>query len=99
MSMIDHNKPQIAALCRKHKVATLFVFGSVLTPRFNSSSDIDMVVDFKDMPLEDYADNYFALHDALVSLLGRDVDLLEDKGIRNSVLRDNINRTKQLVYG
>ena len=75
------------------------MFGSILTPRFNADSDVDMVVNFKKIPLETYVENYFGLKDALTSLLGREVDLLEDKGIRNPILRDNIDRTKQLVYG
>ncbi len=32
-------------------------------------------------------------------LFGRKVDLIEEKGLRNKYLIDNINRTKQLIYG
>ncbi len=31
----------IRILCRKNKVRTLYVFGSVLTDKFSDSSDID----------------------------------------------------------
>lgn len=31
-------------------------------------------------------------------LLNREVDLLEEKGIKNKVLRANIDRNKQLIY-
>lgn len=99
MKLIELNLQKIFDLCRKYRVDKLYVFGSILTPRFRPESDVDMVVNFKDIPLEDYVDNYFGLKDALTSLLGRKIDLLEDKGIHNSVLRDNINRTKQLIYG
>ena len=99
MRLIELNLQKIFDLCRRYKVDKLYVFGSILTPRFNDDSDVDMVVDFKKIPLDAYADNYFGLKDALSALLGREVDLLEDKGIRNSILRDNIDRTKQLVYG
>ena len=47
MIQIERHIKSIAALCRKYKVNRLFVFGSVLTDRFNDGSDIDMVVDFK----------------------------------------------------
>ena len=42
-----------------------------------------MVVDFDKVTLEDYADNYFDLKFSLEDIFGREVDLLEDKAIRN----------------
>ncbi|WP_259330278.1 nucleotidyltransferase family protein, partial [Bacteroides cellulosilyticus] len=55
----------IINLCKKYKVNKLFVFGSILTNRFNETSDIDMVVDFDKIDLMDYADNYFDLKSSL----------------------------------
>ena len=99
MKLIENNSQKIIALCKKHKVGKLFVFGSILTNRFNEKSDIDMVVDFDKVNLEDYADNYFNFKYSLEDLFGREVDLLEDKAIRNSILRRNIDNSKLLVYG
>lgn len=99
MKLIELNLQKIFDLCRKYKVDKLYVFGSILTPRFNAQSDVDMVVNFKGVPLEDYVDNYFGLKDALTTLLGREIDLLESNGIRNDILRNNIDRTKRLIYG
>jgi len=99
MHLINNNLQRIINLCRLHRVDKLFVFGSILTPRFNENSDVDLVVNFKDIPPEEYADNYICLKDDLVQLFGRDVDLLEDGGIRNKILRANIDRTKLLIYG
>lgn len=99
MSFIDNKIAQINTLCKKHNVGSLFVFGSVLTERFNQDSDIDMVVNFNPIELNDYVDNYFSLKDSLENLLEREVDLLEDKAIKNPILRNNIDRTKQLIYG
>jgi len=95
---INQYKSKINLLCEQHKVSKLFAFGSVLTNRFNEGSDIDMVVDFKDFDLREYVDNYFSLRDALSRTLGREIDLLEDKAIRNPVLRRNIENSKQLIY-
>ena len=89
---------QIRQLCEKHNVSELFVFGSVLGRTFNEVSDVDFVVDFSDVSLEEYADNYFDLKFSLEKLLERDVDLLEDKAIRNPYLRKSIDSTKQLIY-
>ena len=44
MKLIENNSQKIIALCQKHKVGKLFVFGSILTDRFNEESDVDMVV-------------------------------------------------------
>lgn len=46
MKLIERNMAEIIALCEKHKVAQLYVFGSILTDRFNQDSDIDFTVIF-----------------------------------------------------
>jgi predicted nucleotidyltransferase len=99
MNEIDKNIDIIRDLCLKHKVYKLFVFGSILTNKFKRSSDIDLLVDFKDVDLYDYADNYFDLKDALEKIFKRDIDLLEDKAIKNPYLRQSIDSSKRLIYG
>ena len=99
MRIIDKNIDKIKALCNKHKVARLFVFGSILTEKFKKSSDIDFLVDFSGVELYDYADNYFDLKKSLESILNRQVDLLEDKAVKNPYLRQSIDSSKQLIYG
>jgi len=99
MNIIDKNIDQIRVLCDKHKVAKLFIFGSVLSDRFRKSSDIDLIVDFQDVDLYEYADNYFDLKFALEKILNRKVDLLEDIAINNPYLRKSIDSSKQLLYG
>lgn len=99
MNLIERDIDKIRELCSKHRVGKLFVFGSVLTDRFKSDSDIDFIVDFQDVDLYDYADNYFDLKFSLEDLFKRDVDLLEDKAIKNPYLRQSIDSSKQLVYG
>lgn len=99
MSLIERNIDGIKRLCNAHAVAQLSVFGSALTEKFNDDSDIDFLVSFNAMPIEDYADNYLQLSMALEELLGREIDLVEDKAIRNPVFRSNVDRTKVQIYG
>lgn len=99
MPLIEHNIDRICQLCRNHHVDTLAVFGSVLTNRFNDKSDVDLVVNFRALPVEEYADNYLQLMLSLSEVLGREVDLVEDKAIRNPVFRNNVDRTKVKIYG
>lgn len=99
MELIDSNINKIKALCEKHKVNKLFVFGSVLTNRFNEKSDIDFVVDFNKKNITDYFSNYFDLKYALEELFKRNVDLLEEQTIKNPYLKKNVEETKALIYG
>lgn len=96
---MERNIDKIRELCSKHKVRKLFVFGSVLTDKFKKDSDIDLIVDFQGVDLYEYADNYFDLKESLENLFKRDVDLLEDKAIKNPYLRKSIDSSKQLIYG
>lgn len=101
MKLIERNIQKIIDLCRRHRVRTLAVFGSILTDRFNDDSDVDLLVDFE--PINhadfDYVSNYFDLRDSLESLFKRKVDLIEEGGLRNKYFKANVNRTKQLIYG
>lgn len=96
--VLDH-KQAIAALCRKHKVSRMFVFGSALTPRFTDESDVDLLVTFDASAVTDYFDNFFELKYSLQDLLGREVDLLEEKTIRNPYLRKGVDAHKMQIYG
>lgn len=99
MHTIELNIRKIVALCKKYKVKKLFVFGSVLTERFNAQSDIDFVVDFDKEKVDDYFNNYFDFKYSLEDLFHRKVDLLEEQAIKNPYLRKNIDDTKTLIYG
>ena len=98
-SLLEHSHARITALCRKHGVRHLYAFGSVLTPRFTDESDVDFLVDFNTDEIGDYLTNYFELKDALQEALGREVDLVEEKAVRNPIFKRNIERTKTAVYG
>ncbi len=101
MKLIEMNMDKIIALCRKYKVAKLWVFGSILTDRFNDNSDVDFSVTFdkKNIPLLDYADNYLDFLSELKSLLLRDIDLVTEDSLSNPYFIKNLNSTKQLIYG
>ncbi len=97
-TIIDTHLEKIKALCQQHKVARLFVFGSVLAGEFDQDSDIDFIVDFEDVDLYEYTDNYFDLKESLEKLLESEVDLLENKAIKNPYLRKSIDANKKLIH-
>ena len=103
MKLIELNLQRIIDLCRKHKVKSLAVFGSILTDRFNDNSDVDLLVDFEDYdhdnPQEfDYVSNFLDLQDSLESILKRKVDMVVTSALRNKYFINNVNRTKQVIY-
>ena len=99
LNRLDLYMPDIARLCEMHKVKSLHAFGSVLNNNFNSKSDIDLLVEFLNIDVEDYADNYYDLKFSLQDVLKRQIDLLEEKAIKNPYLKDIVNSQRQQVYG
>jgi len=86
-------------LCRMYNVDKMYLFGSAVTSNFSEGSDIDLLVRFKPFNLEGYFDNYISLKTQLKSLLGREVDLVEEQTLKNPILINSINRNKELIYG
>ena len=99
MNILDEHKIDISKLCSKHNVRQLFAFGSVLTNNFGKESDVDLLVNFNEIDVAHYADNYYDFKFSLQQLFQRSIDLLEDKAIKNPFFRKNLNQQRQLIYG
>ena len=99
MNIVEQNINAVSTFCRKHHVENMYVFGSVLTKNFSSASDIDFLVNFGKVKPENYFDNYIDLKTGLEQLFNHSVDLVEEKTVRNPVLRRSIDRNKKLIYG
>ena len=98
MNIVEENINELVDLCKLHKVRELYIFGSVLTDKFNDHSDIDLIVQFDHIDILEYFDNYMDFKEKLETLLGRPVDLLENQAIHNPILRKVVDRNKKLVY-
>ena len=97
--LIEQAKDDIAALCRRFGVNRLDLFRSAATGAFREDgSDLDFVVAFADTRSPGYADRYLDLAEALEALLGRDVDLVTERSIRNPYFRRAVEATRQPVY-
>lgn len=103
MKLIELNIDKIIALCKRYKVTKLWVFGSILTPRFNNESDVDFSVNFDENAIKheglDWADIFFDFMHGLEEIVGRRVDLVCDDSVTNSYFRRELDNTKQLIYG
>lgn len=98
MQPLKPYKDAIAELCSKHYVKALHVFGSALKPSFNASSDIDLVVLFEGVPPMEYFNNYMDFKEKLEALLGRTVDLIENKAVKNPIFRKILDREMKSLY-
>lgn len=98
MNIVEINRDRLAELCEQHNVKELYLFGSILTEKFNDKSDIDMLIQFGQVDVLAYFDNYMDLKEALENLFQRDVDLVENQAIKNPIFRQVIEREKKIVY-
>ncbi|MGM9827853.1 MAG: nucleotidyltransferase family protein [Muribaculaceae bacterium] len=103
MKLIEMNIDKIIALCKKYKVAKLWVFGSILTPRFNENSDVDFSVNFDAETIRreglDWADLFFDFMHELENIFDRRIDLVCDDAVTNKFFRAELDGTKLLIYG
>ena len=97
---IAEKKEELAELCRRYDVVRLEVFGSAAraTDFDPETSDADFLVKFNpDSSLPPF-EQYFGLVEELRKTLGRPVDLVETRAVRNPYLRVAINQSRELVY-
>jgi len=98
MNIVEQNINQVFKLLEQYNVDNMYLFGSVLTDNFSPTSDIDFLVNFGQVKPEDYFDNYIGLKSGLEFFFNRSVDLVEEKTVKNPVLRRSIDRSKKLIY-
>jgi len=98
MNLIEQHKNEIIALCNTHKVGELYLFGSATNDKFNENSDVDILVQFYNVDIYQYFDNYMDFKEQLEILLKRKIDIVENQAIRNPIFRKIIDREKQLIY-
>jgi predicted nucleotidyltransferase len=91
-------RPQIDALCQRHHVRRLELFGSAATGRVGQDSDVDFLVDFAPLGGGQYAEHYFALKAELEVLLRRPVDLVILRGVKNPFFLEGIQPSRELLY-
>ena len=89
----------LPALCRRFHVRQFDLFGSAADGRFDPArSDLDFLVAFEELPDAAYADAYFGLHEGLIALFGRAVDLVTEPALENPYLRRRIEARRQRLF-
>jgi hypothetical protein len=96
---IEQHRNDVAALCHRTGARRLEAFGSAVRGDFDpSTSDLDFLVEFDDLPPARYADAYFALKAGLESLFGRPVDLVTESGLSNPYFREQVVAESRTLY-
>ena len=98
MGMVDDKKTEITHLCQGYRVKELYLFGSSLRLDFEQKSDIDLAVVFSRTGIAGSFDQYFDFKNGLERLLERPVDFVCVSSIPNSIFRQELNKTKRLIY-
>lgn len=97
--VIEQHRDEIEALCRRFSVARLEVFGSAADGTFDPAcSDVDLLVEFQPLEPASLADAYFGLLAEFERILGRKVDLVTPKAIRNPYFLRGVNETRRPLY-
>ncbi|CAM4280069.1 nucleotidyltransferase family protein [Gillisia limnaea] len=99
MKLLENHIEKLNQLCDTYHVDKMYLFGSALNSNFSDESDIDFLVKFKPFDLAEYFENYMHFKENLKKLLGRDIDLIEEQTLKNPILINSINKTKELIYG
>ncbi|TNC52586.1 nucleotidyltransferase family protein [Mumia zhuanghuii] len=93
---LEVDREAIAALCRRHRVTRLTLFGSAATDDFDPRrSDVDFLAEFTS---EARLDDYFALKADLEELFGRPVDLVSPRSLENPFFAAAVRETAEDVY-
>jgi predicted nucleotidyltransferase len=89
----------ITAACKKHHVARMHAFGSVLRLDYRpGESDIDLLVEFLPLDASNLYRAYFALLNDLRQGLAARVDLVMADAVRNPIVKQAIDASKQEIY-
>jgi predicted nucleotidyltransferase len=96
---IQFSPDAVAAFCRKHGIAELSLFGSVLREDFGPDSDVDVMVAFEQGAGGITFENLPDMLDELQALFeGRRVDLVERRLVTNPFKRYHILTNRQVIH-
>jgi len=92
--------PLIISLFKKHKIKDAYLFGSALTENFDEKSDVDFLVSFDgDLDPLEKGELLWNLRFSLEDDLNRPIDLITETSLKNPYFIEELNNTKQKIYG
>lgn len=93
---VSIDRDAVSAFCRRHHIARLALFGSVLRDDFGPDSDVDVLVEFQAGHVPGF--NFVSIEREFSGLLrGRRVDMVTPKFL-NLRIRDQILSSAEALY-
>lgn len=90
------NRKKIVSFCKKHHIASLALFGSILTSHFSPKSDVDVLVKFEKKHIPSLFD-IVDMEEELSSIVGRKVDLKTPEDL-SRYFRDEVVARAKILY-
>jgi predicted nucleotidyltransferase len=99
IALTQNQREAITEACRRHQVARLHAFGSVVGSHYQPGvSDIDLLVEFQPCDAGALYKAYFSLLNELRQQLPAPVDLVMADAVRNPYVKASIEADKQILY-
>lgn len=98
-ALLETKRNDLAALCDRHAVSRLELFGSGTARGFDPRrSDLDFLVDFRSGTPEEHTNRHFGLLADLQDLFGCPIDLVETRAIENPYFLEAIQPSRTPIY-
>jgi predicted nucleotidyltransferase len=85
---------ELQVVCKKYHIKSLSVFGSILSEKFNSESDIDLLYEFENGYVLGL--DFFHLLNDLENLFKRKIDLVSKSTLHWSISNEIIVTAKEI---
>lgn len=103
VEIVKNNIDKINEACKIHHVKALYIFGSAARIKdFTNDSDVDFVVEYNykretnDNNVFERVKNADLLKEKLKTIINREIDLIQEKNIRNKYLNFLLTRKRNL---
>lgn len=95
---VAQHHQELEALCQRHGVRRLELFGSAAATSDSAHGDLDFLVEFEESPPGGYADAYFGLVEGLEEVFRCPIDLVPISALGNPYFRESVEESKVLLY-
>ena len=94
---VQLDRESLAKFCRTWRIRELSIFGSALRDDFGPDSDLDFLVSFEPQAGWDLWD-LVSMRDDLMSIAGREVDIVVKEALRNPYRRKEILTHREVIH-
>lgn len=96
--LLEEITPRVSKYCKRFNVKSLDAFGSYSREEASADSDLDLLVEFRELPPSEYAQSYFGLLHSLEDELHINIDLLTLPSIKRKSLLENLEKERIRIY-